>query len=198
MAKLPSKPFKVGPGEIRWAYLNGQGSLNDMGDAPRYEYKATVVLPKEKAAPFIKQLKAFWEEYAGKGAKYKSLGFKEEEDGTVSFTFKTNTSFKQKDGSEKPTVIRIFRANGQEITDSFHAAEKKAANGSEGVVHGVAAVYDRNAAARGLTLYLSAVQFTKFQEYKGAVEVEAIADVDDGLDIGDGLDVAPVEEKPEI
>jgi len=199
MAKLPAKPFKVGPGELRWLFINGQGALNDMGDTPRYEYKATVVLPKDKAQPFIDQLKEFWREYNnGKDAKAKSLGYKEEEDGTVTFTFKTNTAFMQKDGSEKPTVVRVFRGNGQEITDAFHSAEKKAANGSEGIVHGTMAIYDRNAAARGITLYLSAVQFTKFQEYQGSVQVEAVTDADDGLDGDDGLDVAPVTEMPNI
>ena len=201
MARLPAKPFKVGPGELRWVFINGQGTLNDIGDTPRYEYKATVVLPKDKAQPLIDQLKEFWREYNNsKDVKAKSLGYKEEDDGTVTFTFKTNTAFVQKDGSEKPTVVRVFRGNGQEITDAFHSAEKKVANGSEGIVHGTMAIYDRNAAARGITLYLSAVQFTKFQEYQGSVQVEAVTDADDGLDGDDGLDVAPVAEteKPDI
>ena len=198
MAKLPTKPFKVGPAELRWLFLNGEGSLNDMGDTPRYEYKATAVLPKDKAQPFIDQLEAFWLEYnSGKKVKAKSLGYKIEEDeegnptGMVTFTFKTNTKFLKSDGSESPAVVRVFRANGQEITKQFHDAEKKAANGSEGIVHGTMAIYDRNAAARGITLYLSAVQFTKFVEYAGAIDVEAVADADDGLDGEDGLDVQP-------
>ena len=173
-----------------------------MGDTPRYEYKATAVLPKEDAQPFIDQLNQFWLEYNGgdekKAAKVKSLGYKEDEDGNITFTFKTNTSFVQKDGSEKPAVVRVFRGNGQEITDSFHAAEKKAANGSEGIVHGVMAIYDRNAAARGVTLYLSAVQFVKFLEYSGSVDVSAVTEEDDGLG-GDGLDVTPVtQDAPNI
>ena len=207
MAKLPTKPFKVGPAEMRWIFLNGQGALNDMGDVPKYEYKATAVLPKDMAEPYIQQLNEFWKEYnGGKMVKAKSLGYKDEEDeegnltGMVTFTFKTNTTFKQKDGTEKPTIVRVFRGNGQEITESFHAADKKAGNGSEGIVHGTMAIYDRNAAARGITLYLSAVQFTKFVEYAGNVEVEAVTDTDDGLGGEDGLDVAPVEaaDKPDI
>jgi hypothetical protein len=50
-----------------------------------------------------------------------------------------------------------------------------------------------------VTLYLTAVQFTKFVEYSGRVDVEAVDDVDDGLDDGMGLDVTPeTSEVPEI
>ena len=206
MAKLPTMPFKVGPAELSWVFINGDGSLNDMGDTPKYEYKATAILPLEKAKPFMEKLDKFWLDYnSGKKTKAKSMGYKIEEDeegnptGFVTFTFKTNTTWRNKSGEEKPTVVRVFRANGQEITQQFHGAEKKAANGSEGVVHGTAAIYDRNAGARGVTLYLTAVQFTKFVEYAGAVDVEAVADADDGLDDGTGIDVTPeTEEGPEI
>jgi len=206
MAKLPTKNIKVGPAELRWVMINGEGSLNDMGDTPRYEYKATAILPLDKAKPFMDELDKFWLEYnGGKKVKAKSMGYKIEEDeegnktGMVTFTFKTNTKFVKADGTEQPTVVRVFRANGQEITKQFHEAEKKAANGSEGILHGISAIYDRNAAARGITLYLSAVQFTKFIEYQGSVQVESVGDVDDGLD-DDGLDVAPVapENTPDI
>ena len=209
MAKLPTKSFKVGPAPLSWVFINGDGSLNDMGDKPKYEYKATAILPKDKAQPYIDQLEAFWLDYnGGKKVKAKSLGYKfveneeGEETGDVTFTFKTNTHFKQKDGTEKPTVVKVFRGNGADITTAFHNAEKKAGNGSEGVLHGTMAIYDRNAAARGITLYLSAVQFTKFQAYQGSVEVETY-DTDDGMDINDGLDVANEEvpasdEQPKI
>jgi len=206
MAKLPTKAFKVGPAQLAWVFINGDGSLNDMGDVPKYEYKATAILPKDKAQPFIDQLNEFWKEYnGGKTVKAKSLGYKEEEDengektGMVTFTFKTNTAFEQKDGSKKPTVVRVFRGNGSEITESFHQAEKKTGNGSEGIIHGTMAIYDRNAAARGITLYLSAIQFTKFVEYAGSVDVSAVTEEDDGLGGDDGLDVAPVtQEVPEV
>lgn len=198
MGKLPSQAFKVGPAELNWIFINGDGALNDIGDAPRYEYKATARLPLAQAKPYMAQLEAFWLEYnGGKPSKAKSIGFKEEEvegkpTGFVTFTFKTSTAFAQKDGTEKPTIVRIFRGNGAEITKDYHAAEKKASNESTGLLHGTMAVYDRNAAARGITLYLSAVQFTKFVEYTGAVSVDAVeTEDDDGLDTGDNLDVTP-------
>ena len=207
MAKvtLPKVPFKVGPATLQWIFINGDGSLNDMGDEPRYEYKATAVLPGDKAQPFIDTLKQLWKDYEGK-AKPKSLGYREEVDeegnttGNITFTFKTNVSYTDRKGHEHATVVRVFRANGQEITDDFHDNNMKAANGSEGVIHGVAAVYDRNAAARGITLYLSAVQFTKFIEYTGNVNVEALAtEADDGLDLSqdNNLDITP-ENVPDI
>lgn len=200
MAKLPTTGFKIGPAPLSWIFINGDGALNTMGDVPKHEYKATAILPKDQAQPYIDELDAFWLEYNhGKKSKAKSLGYKIEEDdagnptGMVTFTFKTNAAFKQKDGSEKPAVVRVFRGNGSEITQSFHSAEKKAANDSEGIIHGTMAIYDRNAAARGITLYLSAVQFTKFVEYTGGVDVEAATEEDDGLSGDDGLNVAPVE-----
>jgi len=207
MAKLPTRPFKVGPANLQWTFINGDGSTNDMGDVPKQEYKSTAILTLAKAQPFIDQLDNFWLEYnGGKKVKAKSLGYKIEVDkdtdeptGNVTFTFKTNTGFKQKDGTVKPTVIKVFRGNGADITAPFHAGEKKAGNDSEGIVHGTMAIYDRNAAARGITLYLSALQFTKFVEYAGAVEVEAQeTNEDDGLGgDADGLDVTPAE-MPEV
>lgn len=187
--------IKVGPGELRWVVINGEGKLNYMGDKPKYEYQAQVVLPKAKAQPFIDQIETFWKEYAGPKARPKSLGFKPEldqdgnETGNIVFNFKTNAVFTYRNGNEKPSVVRVFRANGQEITKQFHDAEKKTANGSEGVIHGVAAIYDRNAAARGVGVWLTAIQFTKFLEYRGAVDVDKLDVEDDGLDAGDGLDV---------
>jgi hypothetical protein len=157
MAKLPSKPFKIGPGELRWTFINGEGSLNDLQEPPVYEYKSTIVLPKEEAQPYIDAIKTFWDEYAGPNKKAKSWPWKEQDDGTVTFTFKTRTSFQNKDGSERPVVIRVFRANGQEITDVFHSKEMKAANGSEGILHGTMSIFDRPA-NKGVTLYLQAVQ----------------------------------------
>ena len=204
MASLPTASFKVGPGELNWTFINGDGSLNDLKDPPAYEYKSTVILSKDEAKPYIDAIKNFWDDY-GSAKTPKSLGYKEITDENdkpiVTFTFKTNTTFKQKDGTEKPAIVRVFRGNGQEITDAFHAADKKAANGSEGILHGVMAIYDRKTGA-GVTLYLSAVQFTKFKPYQGSVDVTAVGDTDDGLDTEgpDGLDVAPVtsEEKPAI
>ena len=205
MGKLPSKTFKVGPANLQWTFINGDGATNDMGDEPRQEYKSTAILPKDKAQPYIDQLEEFWLAYNdGKKVKAKSLGYKEQEDedgnktGMVTFTFKTNTTFKQKDGSEKPVVVKVFRGNGADITEPFHAAEKKADNDSEGIVHGTMAIYDRNAAARGITLYLSGVQFTKYVPYTGGIEVEAVTEEDDGLDTGDGLDVEAVTETTNV
>jgi len=201
MAKLPTSPFKVGPANLQWNFLNGDGATNDMGDTPKQEYKSTAILPLAQAKPFMAQLDKMWLDYnGGKKTKAKSMGYREIENeagdktGEVSFTFKTNTGFTQKDGSIKPVVIKIFRGNGADITADYHAAEKKAANESEGIIHGTAAIYDRNAAARGITLYLSAVQFTKYVPYVGAMDVEAVTeDTDDGLDSEDGLDVTPVQ-----
>ena len=159
MAKFPSKGFKVGPANLQWTFINGDGATNDMGDVPKQEYKSTAVLPLAQAKPYMDELDAFWLEYNnGKKSKAKSLGYKEQEDeagektGFVTFTFKTNTAFKQKDGTEKPTIVKVFRGNGADITAGFHAGAKKSGNDSEGIVHGTMAIYDRNAAARGITL----------------------------------------------
>ena len=197
MAKYPTTAFKSGKGPLSWIFINGDGATNDMGDVPKQEYKSTSILPLAEAKPYMDQLDAFWLEYNnGKVAKAKSLGYKEietdgEKTGFVSFTFKTNTTFKQKDGSEKPVIVKVFRGNGQDITSAFHEKELKASNDSEGIVHGTAAIYDRNAGARGVTLYLSAVQFTKFIEYVGSVDV-----ADEGGDDDDGLGSKGIDDTP--
>ena len=198
---LPKRKFKVGPGNLSWIFINGDGALNDLGEVEKYEYKATLTLPEEEAKPYIEQLEALWEEYTnGKKVKATTLGFKYEEDdegertGNVNFTFKTNVEYADRKGNLHPSVVKVFRANGQEITENYHATEKKAANGSQGILHGTAAVYE-NKANKGITLYLAAVQFTKFVEYTGAVDVEAVTgDVDDGL----STDVENFEEETNI
>lgn len=107
----------------------------------------------------------------GKIVKAKSLGYKVEEDeagyptGLVTFTFVINTSFKMKDGTEEPTVVKVFEEKGTDITDIFHASEKKAGPGSVGVIHGFMKIYDNDTENRGIKLYLSAIQFTRFIDF---------------------------------
>ncbi len=172
MVKLPEKVFKVGPAELRWIFINGDRSLYEIQDRPNYEYKATAALTKDKAQPYIDQLNAFWLKYnKGKIVKAKSLGYKVEEDeagyptGLVTFTFVINTSFKMKDGTEEPTVVKVFEEKGTDITDIFHASEKKAGPGSVGVIHGFMKIYDNDTENRGIKLYLSAIQFTRFIDF---------------------------------
>jgi len=196
-----TKTIKTPIGELRWVFITGDGSFNEMSGND--EYRVSVVLPKEKALPLIKEIKSFFVENFGEKAKPKSLGYKPEEDengdetGNYIFTFKTRVYFNKKDGSKQKVVIRVFRANGEEITKQYHAKELLAANGSEGIVYGVMSPYEKNK-MKGVSLYLQAVQFTKFKEYTPIANVEAVENADDGLEVvDDGLGVSDETTKKE-
>lgn len=163
--------FRTPKGEFQWAFINGQGRKNLNGEM---EYTIDVVVPEEEAAAAVAALDKFWEENKPKGSKQaKSMGYKRKDDGKVTFTLKTKTAYPSGD----PKKIRVFNAKAQEID---LPAEKKIGNGSRGRASGIAAIYDGGPAARGVTLYLDAVQLTLFKEYAAGVSFDA--DDDEGFE----------------
>lgn len=150
--------FRTPKGEIRWAYLTGQGKKNLNGID---EFTLQIVVPADEAEEAISQIETFWNENKPKGAKEpKSTGYKTDEKGNVVFTLKTKTVYQ--DGT--PKEIRIFNAKAEQVKlpDGVRVG-----NGSRGRASGIMAIYDGGVAARGVTLYLDAVQLTKFQSYAG-------------------------------
>jgi hypothetical protein len=148
--------FRTPKGEFRWAFINGQGrkNLND-----QLEYSIDVAMPWEDAESTVKALEKFWEENKPKGSKApKSMGYKLD-DGVCTFTLKTKTTYPSGDAKK----IRVYNAQAKEID---LPADKKVGNGSIGRASGIAAIYDAGTAARGVTLFLDAVQLVKFVEYK--------------------------------
>lgn len=174
---MSKKSFKTPKGELKWAFLDGQGRTNLNG---LQEFSITVHVPEEEAQEGIDEIEAFWAENKPKGAKLKSLGFKIE-DGVVIFNLKTRTEYA--DGKEK--VIRLFDHKAKPLTLPEGV---RVGNGSRGKAAGIMAIYDAGPAARGVTLYLDAVQVTKLVEYAGGetgFEVEEDENEDVEMDDAD-------------
>lgn len=149
--------FTTPKGEIQWASIQGAGKTDLQG---RQVYTVDIVCTPEDAAPVIEKLEALWEENKPKGSKSpKSMGFKEDEDGRIRFTLKTGTTYQSGDLKE----IKVYNAKAQQVR-----LEDKIGNGSIGRASGLASVYDAGAAARGVTLYLDAVQIINLVKYVGA------------------------------
>ena len=156
-------------GEIRWATIAGAGKEDLNG---RLIYTIDVVMPLEEAQPLIDDINQFWEENKPKGAKApKSTGFKQLEDGDICFTLKTATTYPK---SGDPKTIVVYNSKAQRIEWN---PEKKIGNGSIGRASGMAAIYDAGVAARGVTLYLDAIQLVKLVEY---VQESSFAADDEG------------------
>ena len=171
---------KTPKGEFQWVTINGSGKL-DLNGKPKFT--VDIILEADAAQPLIDEIDALWDEEKPKGAKEpKSTGYKVLEDGKIKFTFKTDTTY-PKSGDAK--VITVYNAKAQRINFT-----KMIGNGSEGRVVGMAAVYDAGVAARGVTLYLDAIQLTKFIEYQGrdaGFEADEDEDGYTGEDENDGL-----------
>lgn len=162
-------------GTINWAYVTGEGKRDLNGNAI---YTVDVAISAEDAAPLVEKLNELWEENKPKGAKTpKSMGFKEKE-GDIVFTFKTKTVYPSGD----PKEVAIYNAKAQRVKLS-----DRIGNGSRGCVSGMAAVYDAGVAARGVTLYLDAIQILKLVKYEGGASFSAQEGDFDGTDETDGF-----------
>lgn len=168
-------------GDLEWVVIDGEGKP-DLQNIPKYQ--ADVVLEPEKAEPFVAMVKQFWEENKPKGAKdAKSLGVyphtvKDEaaskeagenvykETGKTVIRFKTGTTYQSGD----PKIIKVFNSKGNEVS----LQGKKIGNGSRGRVNGVMAIYNINKATCGVTFYLNAIQLSKFVEFTGGANFDAI------------------------
>lgn len=156
-------------GELRWATISGQGKEDLNG---RLIYTADLVVDAKTAQPLIDELNTFWDENKPKGAKAaKSMGYKTLDDGNVSFTLKTATTYPSGDAKK----INVYNAEAKRID---WEEGKRIGNGSEGRLSGKAAVYDAGTAARGVTLYLDAIQISKLVEYETSTGFSADADGD--------------------
>ncbi|NRA77907.1 MAG: hypothetical protein HRU18_06840 [Pseudoalteromonas sp.] len=175
--------------ELRWVTHQGEGKENQSG---KMQYVASVVLdPKndEEHAAYIANINKFWDENRPKEKKKaKSLAYhlcdplldadgkKQYNDddeliydpeGKVTVIFKTGTTFPD----NSPKIVRIRNAKNLPVS----LGAKNIGNGSIGRLSGALAIYlvkEKNGAKRiqhaGVTIYLDAIQLTKFVEYTGA------------------------------
>lgn len=193
MAKTLKVPFKTPIGELRWVNISAQGADQSMAkDGSKMQKVATIYLTGDQKEAVITELQRIWEAFKTeqglkKGVLPKSTGYRfvTDEDGNetgeVSLCFKTNVKFP--DGTEN--VVKVLNPKGQEI----NLGDRKIGNGSRGVIHGEAAYYDAQG-TKGITLYLKAIQLTKFVEYQQNVDAEDLSAEGEG-DFDNFTDVIP-------
>ena len=166
--------IKSPKGELRWVTITGEGKENLSG---KKQFVASIVLDASVPAhkEFMDSIDAYWEE--NKPAKYslapKSLGYtaltekdkdgnKTEIPGMFYATFKTGVTFPD----ESAKVIDIYNAKGKKTS----IGNQTIGNGSVGIIAGSMGIYENkkgNAILNaGVTLYLDAIQLTKFVPYE--------------------------------
>lgn len=183
-------------GDLEWVFITGKGK-KDLNDNDRFVASLVVPTDSDECIAFKEQIEEYWAENKPKGAKLKSLGFKELEDengkttGRTSFNFWTGIVFPTGD----PKKVKVFNAKGAEVS----LGDKKIGNGSKGRIKGAMGIYDNGPAARGVTLYLNGIQLTKFVPFEGGVSFDEVEDAGDDAFEGfeDGMDALPEETNPE-
>ncbi len=183
---------------LMWVFIDPPGKP-DLNGKPRFVASLYVKTESEECKALKELIEDFWDDNKPKGAKIaKSLGFKpvmskdeagnEVETEFTSFNFWTGTTFK--DGSTR--TIDIYNAKGNKVS----LGSKKIGNGSKGAISGAMDIYDNGPSARGVTLYLSAIQITKFVEFTsdaGFSAQEEDEDAFEGVDTFEGTTSAPAE-----
>ena len=177
---MSAKKNIVSPiGAFRWAFISKpRDNLSGVS-----QYSITVNMTEAEAKPLIDTIMEVWKE-SGIKKEMKSAGYKTEDDGTISFNFKTNAVFA--DGSQNK--VGLFDSKGKKVD----LGDKLIGNGSTGRVKGVASSYESGANA-GVTLYLNSVQIMKFVEYEAGDSFDALdGDGFTGIELDDPFE-APAE-----
>ena len=164
--------FQSPKGELRWVFIAAPGKLNNLNG--KHEYTASVSCSMEEGFYAKEAIDKLWAQEKPNGAKEpKSTGYKIDGE-TITFNFKTQTTYPSGDNKE----IRVYNAKAEQIK---LPSGKKIGNGSRGRVSGIASVYDAGPAARGVTLYLDAVQLVKYVEYDSGDSFKAEEDGFEGF-----------------
>lgn len=190
MSKANVQTISSPKGELMWLFITGEGKKQiDKNKPNKFEASVRFKDDDPELLKFEKEVKAFWKENKPTPkATLSSTGIKKEyiknDDGDKEYTgyslivFKTGVTFP--DGKAK--VITVHNAKG----DKVNMGDKLIGNGSIGYILGAMAVYPDQGSGAGVTLYLNAVQLTKFVEYTGGVET--VEDEGwDGSDLDDGI-----------
>lgn len=167
-------------GEFKWAFITKpRENLSGVS-----QFSITVNMSEDTAQPLIEEIMATWKE-SGIKKQMKSAGYKTEDDGTISFSFKTNATF----GDGSSNHVSVFDSKGKKVD----LGDKLMGNGSTGRVKGLAASYESGANA-GVTLYLNSVQIMKFVEYEGGDSFDALeGDGFTGMELNDPFEAEQTE-----
>ena len=180
--------------ELRWVFIDQpgkEGPKGDNGEEGKFRLVADLVAKTDSVGckALMKFIDDFLKENKPKGMKVKSRGYyviqentgEEDEDGVsikrdtdeTAFSFWTGTHWK--DG--KPVVVDIYNAKGKKVS----LGGKKIGNGSQGSISASMDVYTHSGSC-GVTLYLNAIQLTKFEEFTTDAGFEAMDDDEEGFD----------------
>jgi hypothetical protein len=180
--------------ELRWVFIDQpgkEGPKGDNGEPGKFRLVADLVAKTDSdgCKALMKFIDDFLKENKPKGMKVKSRGYYViqektgglDEDGVsimrdtdeTSFSFWTGTHWA--DG--KPVVVDIYNSKGKKVS----LGGKKIGNGSQGSISGSIDVYSHSGAC-GVSLYLNAIQLTKFEEYTTDAGFEAMDEDDDAFD----------------
>ena len=111
------------------------------------------------------------------------ITWKKAKTGNTVFQFKTGTKFK--DGA--PKIIKTFNSKGAEVA----LGDKKIGNGSRGRIQGSMGIYEVKSKqgatmGAGVTLYLDGIQISKFVQWVGGPQFDAIEGEEDTFEgVGD-------------
>ena len=176
MLKFKTSEFvPTAEAELAWVFIDGEGKA-DLNGKMRYVASLKVKSDTDGCKALKEAISTFWKENKPKGGKLKSSGYRTEmendgektddngdqlkkETGFTMFNFWTGTAFQ--DGNKRK--IDIYNSKGNKVS----LQGKKIGNGSKGAISGTMAIYDNGPSAQGVTLYLNAVQLTKFVEFSG-------------------------------
>ena len=179
-----SRKIKTPVGELRWAFIMGDGrDVSDEKDGSKMKKEVSVIFKQgSKEAEMLKaEIAKVWEEFKTanpavikKAQEPKSQGYKVVTDkdtgeptDEISFKFSTNSFYQ--DG--KPAVVPTYDAKGNKF-----ALHSRPGNGSLGLVFGTAAGYIHKGNA-GITLYLTAIQIAKLVEATDSIEASDLGDI---------------------
>lgn len=177
-------------GSLYWVKITGNGydasiiAGEKQGDEEKWKKSACLRLKKDspECKKLIADINSAWEAFkAEKGIKKppKSLGYKpaldSEGNETDEYEFKFSTNSFYKDG--KPNKVIVLNAKGKEV----EIGDRLIGNESKGCIHGTIGGYS-TAGNVGVSLYLTAIQLTKFIEYTKAIEAEDLSEYSEGDD----------------
>ena len=180
--------------ELRWIFIDQpgkEGPKGEGGEPGKFRLVADIVAKTESPGckALVKFIDDFLKENKPKGMKVKSRGYYviQEKTGEVddddvpvmrdtdetSFSFWTGVTWP--DGS--PTIVDIYNAKGKKV----NLGGKKIGNGSKGSISGAIDVYTHSGSC-GISLYLNAIQLSKFVEFTTDAGFEAMDDDEDAFD----------------
>lgn len=188
--------------ELCWVFIDQPGKA-DLNGKMRLVASIRTKSDSDECKALEGAIRDFWNEHKPKGAKLKSLGFKPEkvktdevdennepvfkETGFTLFNFWTGTHYK--DG--KARTIDIHNAKGNKVS----LGGKKIGNGSLGSIAFTAEIYDSGPSARGVTLFLGAIQLTKFVEFSQDANFASQDEEDGFMGVDDEFEGEPAAEE---